>query len=313
MSEIELCYRQQIKFDFILFIKRLQQEVSTRWNSSYYMLQNLLEQKRALGAYAADYELPATFTVNQWGLIENMLSLLQTFWRAHQRNQLVLHIDRQCHSFCDGFKRFLGKAVASDHGVKTAKSTLMEAVMRRFSEIEKEPLYTLATIIDPRDSLYSEELKAWVRGQLWDLLDVGPQTGSDHGSEADETGEPAEGEVPRPGSLLSIFAEIMEEKTPQQAPGDSAVRSQMDLYLSEPPISRSAQPLVYWKSNKDCFPALATVARVYLSAPCTGVESERLFSAASNIINEPRNRLSSEKAEILLFIKKNMPTMLKKS
>ena len=79
MSEIELCYRQQIKFDFILFIKRLQQEVSTRWNSSYYMLQNLLEQKRALGAYAADYELATMFTANQWGLIENMLSLLQPF------------------------------------------------------------------------------------------------------------------------------------------------------------------------------------------------------------------------------------------
>ena len=112
--------------------------------------------------------------------------------------------------------------------------------------------------------------------------------------------------------MLSIFAEIMEEKTPQQAPGDSAVRSQMDLYLSEPPISRSAQPLAYWKTNKDHFPALATVARVYLSAPCTIVESEHLFSTASNIINERRNRLSSEKAEMLLFIKKNLPTMLKK-
>ena len=41
------------------------------------------------------------------------------------------------------------------------------------------------------------------------------------------------------------------------------------------------------------------------------LESERLFSAASNIMDEHRNRLSPEKAEMLLFIKNNLPTMLK--
>ena len=67
-----------------------------------------------------------------------------------------------------------------------------------------------------------------MRGQFWDLLDVGPQTGPDQGSEAEanETGEPAEEEV------LSMFAEIMEEETPQQACGESAVQSQMNLIAS---------------------------------------------------------------------------------
>ena len=114
------------------------------------MLQNLLEQKRALGAYAADYELPATFTVNQWGLIENMLSLLQPF------EELTKEISLSSASTADvipsvmALKRYLGKAIASDHGVKMAKSTLMEAVMRRFFEVENEPLYTLAIILDSR-------------------------------------------------------------------------------------------------------------------------------------------------------------------
>ena len=40
--------------------KRLQQDVSTRWNSTFYMMESLLEQKRALATYAADYDLPAT-------------------------------------------------------------------------------------------------------------------------------------------------------------------------------------------------------------------------------------------------------------
>lgn len=39
-------------------IKRFQQDVSTRWNSTFYMLESLFEQKRVLAAFAADHELP---------------------------------------------------------------------------------------------------------------------------------------------------------------------------------------------------------------------------------------------------------------
>lgn len=45
--------------------KRLQQDIPTRWNST-----SLMEQRRALGAYAAEHELLATLNTHQWGLIE---------------------------------------------------------------------------------------------------------------------------------------------------------------------------------------------------------------------------------------------------
>ncbi len=59
--------------------KRLQQDVATRWNSTFCMMQSLLEQKLALATYAADYTLPATLTAHQWGLIENFITLLSLF------------------------------------------------------------------------------------------------------------------------------------------------------------------------------------------------------------------------------------------
>ena len=46
--------------------------------------------------------------------------------------------------------RLLEKTTETDHGVKTAKATLLEAVKRRFSDIESERLYTIATLLDPR-------------------------------------------------------------------------------------------------------------------------------------------------------------------
>lgn len=50
-------------------VKRLQQDVKTRWNGTFYMIQSMLEQKRALSAFADNRELPATLTANQWGLL----------------------------------------------------------------------------------------------------------------------------------------------------------------------------------------------------------------------------------------------------
>lgn len=57
-------------------LKKLKQDVNTRWNSTFYMMQSLLEQKRMLAAYAADYELPVTLTAQQWALMELHFSLL---------------------------------------------------------------------------------------------------------------------------------------------------------------------------------------------------------------------------------------------
>lgn len=47
--------------------------VATWCNITFYMMQSLLEQKHALATYSA------TFTVHQWGLIENFITLLTPF------------------------------------------------------------------------------------------------------------------------------------------------------------------------------------------------------------------------------------------
>ena len=70
---------EDIQKELNMPVKKLQQDVSTRWNSTYYMMQSLVEQKRALSAYAADYELPTTLTASHWGIMEKMITLLEPF------------------------------------------------------------------------------------------------------------------------------------------------------------------------------------------------------------------------------------------
>lgn len=49
----------------------------------------------------------------------------------------------------------------------------------------------------------------------------------------------------------------------------------------------------------------------YLCTPFTSVESERLFSTVSSVLDEKRSRLTAERAEMLAFLSKNLPDMLK--
>ncbi|XP_035984217.1 zinc finger BED domain-containing protein 4-like [Fundulus heteroclitus] len=295
-------------------IKRLQQDVPTRWNSTVNMLQSLMEQKRALGAYGADYDLPSMFTGSQWKLVENMISLLAPF------EELTHQISSSTASAADvipsirALTRLLEKAAETDHGVKTSKAALLEAVQNRFSDIQSKRLYTIATVLDPRykDRYFSDALKPQIRGLLSDVLATGQEQQNGEASLEATGSEPPE-KVPRAGSLNAMYAELLDEDG-EHGGGDisSSTSSQMNLYLSEPVIPRSGQPLVFWRDNKSRFPALAQAAQDYLCAPCTSVDSERLFSTAGNIVDEKRNKLSAKNAEMLIFLKKNLPLMLNK-
>lgn len=114
------------------------------------MLRTLLEQKRVLGVYGSEHDLPANLSANQWGLIENMLVLLQPF------EELTREISYEKATAADVIpaitvlKRLLERSANTDRGVGTAKTTLSEAMERRLGSIYQEPLYTLATILDPR-------------------------------------------------------------------------------------------------------------------------------------------------------------------
>ncbi|KAF0043694.1 hypothetical protein F2P81_005031 [Scophthalmus maximus] len=110
----------------------LQQEIPTTWNSTFYMMKSLLDQNRAPGVYRADHESPASLSAYQWGLIENMTTFLVPF------EQLMREISSHLATTADvipsvlALKRLLSNAAETDSGVRTAKSTLLEAVKNRF-------------------------------------------------------------------------------------------------------------------------------------------------------------------------------------
>ncbi|CAM4293618.1 unnamed protein product, partial [Leuciscus chuanchicus] len=288
---VALAYSQleDVQKELGMSVKRLQQDVATRWNSTFYMMRSLVEQKRALGAYAADFELPATLTANQ--------DISSAEASAADVIPAVVALTR-----------LLGRPSDTDRGVQTTKTTLLEAVNRRFNGVHCEALYSVATMLDARykGRYFDEEKKRSARDLLLKVLD-------DMSGSADASTEDPPEKRTRTGLLLDMYDEILEENVMFEEQDKTASASQVISCLAEPTIPRNHSPLEYWKCNQARFPALGPAARKYLCAPCTSIDSEWLFSVASDVIDDKRNRMDGEKAEMLIFVKKNLPLVLKKS
>ncbi|XP_034031649.1 zinc finger BED domain-containing protein 4-like [Thalassophryne amazonica] len=108
-------------------------------------------------------------------------------------------------------------------------------------------------------------------------------------------------------SLQDMYQEILAENDVVQQAATGVTASQVQVYIGEVTILKTTCPLMYWNSNQTRFPALAHVARKYLTAPCTSVDSEQLFSAVSHVIDEKRNHIFCDNAEMLIFVQKNLP------
>uniref|UniRef100_A0A1A7Y4G3 HAT C-terminal dimerisation domain-containing protein n=1 Tax=Iconisemion striatum TaxID=60296 RepID=A0A1A7Y4G3_9TELE len=111
---------------------------------------------------------------------------------------------------------------------------------------------------------------------------------------------------------MKEFDKIRGER--EENPGAASCSSsavQLHGYFTEETIPATDDPYKYWRVNQQRFPGPAAAAFKYLCAPCTSVESERLFSTVSTILDEKPNRLTAEIAEMLAFLNKNLPLVLK--
>ncbi|XP_070527717.1 E3 SUMO-protein ligase ZBED1-like [Cardiocondyla obscurior] len=85
----------------------------------------------------------------------------------------------------------------------------------------------------------------------------------------------------------------------------SAANDKLSIYLGNPVVFLSTNPIVVWEEMRNVFPSLYKLARKYLLIPATSVSAERLFSKAGNTLTKNRNRLVS--TEYVLDIMQPIP------
>lgn len=107
------------------------------------------------------------------------------------------------------------------------------------------------------------------------------------------------------GEMISVEKDEGEASENDLLVVHKLIKGEMAVYKSEKTLNINSDPLAWWQVNAPRFPHLATLARIHMVVAATSVPSERIFSAAGNLINAKRACLSSPVVDRLIFLNKN--------
>ncbi|XP_051981619.1 uncharacterized protein LOC127643095 [Xyrauchen texanus] len=104
---------------------------------------------------------------------------------------------------------------------------------------------------------------------------------------------------PIPQSMYDILlGEDPTERMPE-------IHQQLENYIAEPLCKRSLSPLQWWCNKEHRFPAVARLARKYLSIPATAVSAVQAFAPRDSPVTQRRATLGSKHLDHILFLHQN--------
>ncbi|CAG4968637.1 unnamed protein product [Parnassius apollo] len=133
---------------------KLKQDVPTRWNFTYDMLQRLLSTKDAVIVTIAIMRQELALNNDDWEVIESAATILKLFYDITveinvEKNVSLAKVIPLCGIMNNHVKAHLNNTMLPTQ-VQLMLNTLDKQLEKRFSNIEKHILYSEATILDPR-------------------------------------------------------------------------------------------------------------------------------------------------------------------
>jgi len=149
------------------------QDVVTRWNSSYYKLKRIIEQKKAVVLFCIGKK-HACPTDNQWELAESLVLVLEQFELATKEMSFNEASVSQVIPFIASMEKYLNYTAENVTGIKTILSEVSNNFKERFYNYKTEPKLMIATMLDPRFKLkyfITQEEKDKAKVELYSCYD----------------------------------------------------------------------------------------------------------------------------------------------
>ncbi|GBP93767.1 Zinc finger BED domain-containing protein 4 [Eumeta japonica] len=129
---------------------QLVQDVCTRWNSIYYMISRLFEQKRAVSLYLAETSVNFENLSNEeWQILGKSIELLKLF------EEITKIISSSCSSVSEviphlkTLQKYLEMYYDENKEIMEMKALLENDLNIRF-DMDHNKIFTLATLLEPR-------------------------------------------------------------------------------------------------------------------------------------------------------------------
>ncbi|XP_030765200.1 zinc finger BED domain-containing protein 1-like [Sitophilus oryzae] len=289
---------------------KVKQDVVTRWNSTYIMLDRLIAIKASITAVMSSLpKAPEMLNAEEWLILEDCICVLKPFdlmtttlsGEKYVTLSSIIPLVR-------GLQYSLNRMnCLTDIGNKL-KVDLLAIISRRLGSYERDKISAKATFLDPRykkQAFGSQDnannAEKWIIEELGSLI-------AETSLEAPTT--VSQSEVDHADSDNTLWEYLDKKITDSTNVRNTSPTAKAILmvkqYLSMANTPRSSSPLAFWSANENLFPALFKMHKKYLCAPATSVPSERIFSKSGIITNSRRNRLSAKNLNQIIFLNTNL-------
>ncbi len=289
-------------------IHNLIQDVTTRWNLSYYMVARIIEQQQPICATLlelrksdlmpseSEFTSMETYVDIMTPLVKITEAIGADKWVTISSVRPILYKLLSSHLVTSENETRLGKKM---------KSEMLTDLQKRYTD-DAMLLLGKASFLDPRMKalpfLSSSERTKIIDSIVDDVLQI-PES-----NETEKTNEPPEKRKKGEHVLFKMIDDIMHSTTDEDEPTTitnlQKMRAEIQRYSSEP--NDTDDPLDWWKANSFRYPLLSHLARKYLAIPATSVPSERVFSAAGHVVNKKRACLDPSSVNMLVFFAENL-------
>ncbi|KAK3921574.1 Zinc finger BED domain-containing protein 4 [Frankliniella fusca] len=292
---------------------KLIQEVRTRWNSVFEMLERFLKLADKVSRVLLKCQMDRTTKSKPPNMLngEELEALTEVKDLLKPLNEVTLEVSSEktttlskCIPLVNAMQDKNREFMAITPVGFNFQQKLLAQLNKSFNGIENLRPYAAATLLDPRfkrAAFNSTGAVASVISFVGKL--VAEEIAADSRSLQAE-GNAATAANPTPeDSIWSGFDQRVRDSLVDASQDVAGLPIEFRQYLNRPVCNRRENPLVVWENLKGEYPHVYKVAMKFLPALSTSVPSERLFSHAGLINTKLRNRLSGHHLDQLVFLR----------
>ncbi|XP_046388778.1 zinc finger BED domain-containing protein 4-like [Ischnura elegans] len=281
----------------------LKQEVPTRWNSTFYCIERFALLSPIVGKILlspSHKDAPPMPTAEELDIMGDVVEVLAPFEASTKQisgdkyisGNLVIPM---CNCICIALSKInVNNSVAGELLQK-----LREQIKKRLDPLEENPLLAAATILDPRFKKIHFKSPINAAKAVTQLRDEIKAALRSQGS----LSPPIVTNQQNTDDLWSVHDTLAAESFDGiPDPQDGSLPTEFKLYLNQPLLSRSLNPIQFWKDRRNAFPAMYEVAMKYLTVVGASVASERVVSLLNFLSSDHRSRLTPDHINQLIFL-----------
>ncbi|XP_051806127.1 E3 SUMO-protein ligase ZBED1-like [Acanthochromis polyacanthus] len=301
---------------------KLIHDVSTRWNTTYDMLERYLEQQAAIYSALMEKDVKkhlkdiSVLNDGEAKLAEDLIKILKplknvtTLMSTETSPSVSMIIPLQ--------KMILKSMTTSEEDsstIKDAKAAVTKDLEVRYGNPELQDYLHRTAALDPRfkslpylEEASVERIYSDVIREITEIKEQGQprEVQVDSSSSAGEPGTSGTSSPKKKSAMAEFLGEFFPTEKETTKTLSQTTEEEVMSYRVTGCIPVDADPLAWWKDNEHKYPHIAKLAQCYLTVQGTSVPSERVFSTAGDIVTASRSRLLAENVDKLIFLQKNL-------